>query len=706
MVYFLLGLGLVGIWIAVDIIKAARKKPLPDLPNQVLDPTGLSLIYHYLTEPEKVPAEVTIDEQYIYENLRPSLEFIDSRYDCADFRIQLLFRLYKDCYEKLTPELRGIIKQTFLDFKYWMDEPGEDSMCYWSENHQILFAVSEYLAGQEWPRELFTNSGITGKEHRDRALKRINLWMEQKFKYGFYEWYSNNYYAENIAAMSNFIQYAADRDSVDRMKVIFDLLWFDVATHSVNNTFVPASSRMYGDNKASDLYGNRIKAAMNEVWLSVDTAKLVRSLSSVEKNILEGEPDVETLVKLVGVDAQMMQNFIAMYRAGLYDLPSVIYDIALDQEPVVVKTSSGLDVQELVQEGLIGMRDDQIMAQWGCEAFTNPQVIENSLQYLSRNNMFRNKFVNPFRFINIKLLRMLKVPALISSRLGLMTNGISLDRGNVYSYRTRHYVLTTAVAHNVNGCGAQEHIWSANIAPDLAIFTTHPARDDESREKHGASPGYWVGNGRQPMSVQEENVNITIYRLPEKKRLLEFHLADITHAYMPKEKFDVLEFYENYLFALRDQVMVAMATNGAWKYRQFDSYAASLFKNHDHPENGSGVHLNREFDLVREGGKYHIYVTELSDTDCESFAEFKQRILNNQLRFAPGSVSYQTRGKNIYVSYDRTFKINGKSQIMEYPRHYSRYAEVDRKPGTIHIKCNGRSWCLDFNSGARKRGNF
>ena len=95
-----------------------------------------------------------------------------------------------------------------------MDEPGSDSMCYWSENHQLIFAVCEYLAGKEWPDEVFPNAGMTGEEHRKKALERINIWLEQRFCFGFSEWYSNNYYPEDIAPMSAFIEFADEKETV------------------------------------------------------------------------------------------------------------------------------------------------------------------------------------------------------------------------------------------------------------------------------------------------------------------------------------------------------------------------------------------------------------------------------------------------------------------------------------------------------------
>ncbi|MDD3946351.1 MAG: hypothetical protein PHI19_00735 [Clostridia bacterium] len=685
-----------------DILVALFKRPIPDLPEEFLDPAGLSMVYHYLSNPEQVPDGVTVDERYIWDSLAPSIRYIEKRYDCADFRLQLLFRLYKDCKEKLPQSVQDLIKKTCLEFKYWMDEPGEDSMCYWSENHQLLFAVSEYLHGQEWPEEIFTNSKMTGKEHQEKALKRINIWLEQRFLYGFSEWLSNNYYAEDIAPMSNYIEYSKDIASVERMKIVFDLLWLDVATHSVNNTFVAASSRMYSDNKSSDLFGNRIKAAMQTVWGEEDISRLVQARFAIEQSVIDDTLKLETIVKLIGVDSQLLQNFIAMYKKGVYRVPEVIFDIACDQSEQVIKSAEGLSVVDMEAEGLIGQNDAQIMAQFGAETFTNPEVIANTLHYLSRVKMFRNKFLSPFRFIDIKLLRFFKVPQYFSKKYELMTHGIALGKGNIYCYRTAYYALTTAVAQNVDACGAQGHSWTANIASDLTLYTTQPARDDESHDKYGASPGYWVGNGRQPMSVQDKNINITIYRIPKKKRLLEFYLSDITHAYLPREKYDELEFRENYVFGRRGKVLVALIASGKPAYRPYDAYAASLMIQHSPiVDKIAEINLTKEFDFVMQGGEYHSYITELSDSDKESFYDFKQRILSNKRVQDGNSVVYASQGREIKVDYDGVFEINGTAQPTKYRRYDCVYAQIENKPQEILIAYNKKSLRLNYNKNLR-----
>jgi hypothetical protein len=122
-----------------------------------------------------------------------------------------------------------MLKEMFINAKYWKTDPGDDSICYWSENHQILWAVAEYMAGQMWPDDVFTNNGITGLEHMNRARERIEIWLEHRFLYGFSEFNSNNYFRFNVSPASNFIEFAAEEDSllVERMKMCLDMLFYE-----------------------------------------------------------------------------------------------------------------------------------------------------------------------------------------------------------------------------------------------------------------------------------------------------------------------------------------------------------------------------------------------------------------------------------------------------------------------------------------------
>jgi hypothetical protein len=256
---------------------------------------------------------------------------------------------------------------------------------------------------------------------------------------------------------------------------------------------------------------------------------------------------------------------------------------------------------------------------------------------------------------------------------------------------------------DVDSCGAQAHIWTLNIAPDLCLYTTHPARDDDSRDKHGASPGYWVGNGRQPMSVQDKNVNITIYKIPDKKRLLEFHLSDITHAFVPKEKYDEIILEKGSVFLRRGRTIIAMITNGEFSYRPYDAYAASLLIQHDKlVEKIPKINIESEFDLTLKGGRYHTYITEVSDTEAESFDAFIKRIKGNSIEFNGSGVVYHTDNREFTVVYPGEFKINGKDIDTDYRRLDSKYSVAPREADTIAIGFNGRKWRLNLEEKERK----
>ena len=84
-------------------------------------------------------------------------------------------------------------------------------MCYWSENHQILFASAEYLIGQLYPDQIFKVSGLSGKEHVERAKIRAFDWLEMRWNYSYIEYNSNVYYKEDIGPLMNLIDFAEDK---------------------------------------------------------------------------------------------------------------------------------------------------------------------------------------------------------------------------------------------------------------------------------------------------------------------------------------------------------------------------------------------------------------------------------------------------------------------------------------------------------------
>ena len=359
--------------------------------------------------------------------------------------------------------------------------------------------------------------------------------------------------------------------------------------------------------------------------------------------------------------------------------------------------SCGLSPDDMTAENLVGQSDFQIMAQTSAETFTNPQVIKNTLQYLKKNGLYTNKFLSYFRFLNLTVFKLVNWEK-FALKHSIMPHGIALGRGNVYTYRSARYSMSTDICKDVGVCGAQDHAWTANIAEALTLFTTHPAGNGNG--KYGASPGYWVGNGRRPMSVQHENVNVTIYKLPTEKRLGESGICDRTHAYMPRDLYDEFELDGNRVFARKNSVFVAFISDGELEYEPYNPDSAKgLLKGRVLPDNLS---LEGGFDLCRKGGEYHCYVTELSDSDTESFEQFKDRVKQNSFTVGDGCIGYKTSCGELFVSYNGEFTVDGKPQKTVYDRYDSVFCKAKRKDKTIKVCTASNSLALDFENASRK----
>ena len=81
---------------------------------------------------------------------------IDARKDCSDFHLIVVLQIVKRFGELLEPEVREEVRRVILNFRYWIDEPGNDVMWFFSENHALLFHICQYYAGTLYPNEVFT----------------------------------------------------------------------------------------------------------------------------------------------------------------------------------------------------------------------------------------------------------------------------------------------------------------------------------------------------------------------------------------------------------------------------------------------------------------------------------------------------------------------------------------------------------------------
>jgi hypothetical protein len=231
---------------------------------------------------------------------RETIESINRRADCSDFyMVGLLGVLHRFADAPTFPqELRGPLEECALSFKYWMDEPGDDSMCYWSENHQILFHTCEVLAGQLYPEHTFSNAGQSGRWHREKGERMALSWLRKRAAGGFREWDSNCYFEEDVLALAHLADLAEDDQVRELAAVVLDKLLFSMALNSFRGAFGSTHGRSYSP---------LIKGA----WL-------------------EGTAGMSRLLWGMGVFNNHVLGTVSLACAQGYELPPLIAAIAAD----------------------------------------------------------------------------------------------------------------------------------------------------------------------------------------------------------------------------------------------------------------------------------------------------------------------------------------------------------------------------------------
>ena len=240
--------------------------------------------------------------------IRETCEFIAARKDCADFVIQGILRLmmWEREEQHLSAEINAMMKDTILGFKYWVDEPGDTVMYMGSENHRFLFHVAEWMAGQLFPTEEFTNSRQRGLYHATKGRMYITEWLRRRGRFGFDEWHSNSYFPIDIAPLLNVYDFVIYEDYKLRQMAgtVLDYVFFDLAADTYRGVFGTTHGRSYGRYlKYPDFEGTA-----STCWLLYGTGALTAGTSGMAPVCL---------------------------ATSEYELPEILYDIANDDRAVV-----------------------------------------------------------------------------------------------------------------------------------------------------------------------------------------------------------------------------------------------------------------------------------------------------------------------------------------------------------------------------------
>ncbi len=581
------------------------------------------------------------------EAVREALTRIDNREDCADFSLNTVLRILAlyGGHPALDPDLQEEMERSVLEFKYWLDEPGPDMMCWWSENHQILFHTAELIAGQLFPDQVFPNAGMTGADHIAHALPLLHEWLDRRGTFGFSEWHSNVYFNEDIPALVNLADLAWDQSIATKAAMVLDLVTFDFANTYYQGVFATAHGRTY----ESKQVGGSNDSTADAAWV------------------------------LLGLGQYRSPgNFAASFLATSFrywppDLLEAIAEDARDWHEH--RQRDGIDVAEGPAYGIGYQEEDDILFWWGMGAYVTSQVIDGTFQMVDEYDLWQGYFWSDVAFLQPLVGSPILEP--LAAHLDDFTRGPAMEAMDTYVYRTPDYQLSGAQNYNPGLWGAQQHIWQATLDPDAVVFTTYPGGMEDDY-----MAGAWTG-GWLPRALFYRNVGVILYRRDHYPKADERFFVEYTHAYFPKWAFDRIE------------------QSGHWTFGQKGDAYVALYS--DMPTNWAPDAPESDYELIAEGFS-NTWIVELgSQRDWGSFDDFMTAVSNAQVLISGDAVDYDSPGVGLVeVSPGGHLYVRGRRvDTGPYPRWENRYCEQAFGTNRTVIRFDGRQLVLDFDGPTR-----
>lgn len=611
-------------------------------PTQATGPTRPS---GYATVARELAAG-RIGEPLIRHLLAP----INERLDLADHRMLVVLKFLYEAGDELPAALRDDMERAVLDFRYWMDEPGTDSMCHWSESHFLLFSVCEHLAGQRHRDQTFTNDGRKGSRKAERGRQRLLEWLGNRFRYGFSEWLSNTYYGFDVAGLALLVDHSEDEELVTRASMVLDLLLLDMALHRFDGRFIASAGRANAVQKALPEH-----AEVNAV---------------LESAFGPRRPEFDP--------TQVSGLFIARRR---YRIPEVVKEIARADADHLVTTSQGLDSREVPWEvgrrrdlGPLERRDAMLNLFWSMEAFTTPESIGMTLDAIRRLDLGSNRYLAPL--VPFGRLRSDRLLSATLRTLNPVTQGIALHRANVMTYRTPHYLLSSAQHYQPGQFGDQEHIWQAALPGDITVFSTHPGSTLLSQDARPATPSAWVGNGVNPDVAQHRNVLLALHDVRARKGYLEGRRHELSHLYFPFVRFDETKLGESAVAGRKD-----------------DSFVGVVALNR--------IEMASDVELIQRGLVTGWAVMVADRSEFGSLGRFTAFLKQTTLEMVRDELVWTTPRTEYRLPWKKEMLVDGEPQDSFYPRLSCDWAKVPRHPSVIQVEGRHSTLLLDWKTGQR-----
>ncbi|MBD3230947.1 MAG: hypothetical protein GF329_22400 [Candidatus Lokiarchaeota archaeon] len=599
-------------------------------------------------------------------NIEAGLDRIINFKDCQDFRMNMICRmLYFDRDNTvLSSEIKNKIEDAMFKAKYWYTEPSEDDCIFWTENHQILYHTSELLMGQLYPDINFTNSGMNGTEHINHALPMIDRWLDWRGEFGFSEWHSNTYLSEDIAALVNLVDFCEDENIKTRAAMVLDLIAFGFANQYFKSRYATTHGRAYDSSKVgtslSDPAGRDSTSEAAWIMLGVgyhdpNNRNSMSAVSLATSTTYSPPPILELIAE------NSSDYYEGWERSGMKISDAPKYDIGYDEKFWMFWLGMSAPISAQTIETTLSIQNTYDLKG---EIIYGPEII-----------------IDLFKFFST--LRGLTLSQYCDLAKAI-TQGVSLEAPNIYTYRTPYYQLSGVQDYNQKGMmSMQKHIWQATLDEQAFVYTNCP-------EAIGQGPQDFMG-GWTPRSTFYKNIGIIQY--DRNAMPLEVELVDAilnmfigirfyTHAYFPKWAFDEVRQDGKWIFGSKGDGYI-----GLYSYKT--------------------PYWIKDYEL-RVNSRKNAWIVELgSAEEWGSFEHFISNISQAELNINPLSLGYDihyespSQGK-IEVNWDSPLLINDKTiNIGSYLRYNNSYCYSEYANQNITIQFDSQILNLDFINGNR-----
>lgn len=242
------------------------------------------------------------------EILTGHLAWVNEKRDCSDFRMIILVYLYTSFSDRFPEGLKRDVEDAMAGYRYWCDEPGDDVMWFFSENHALMFHICEYFAGKSMPNRIFVCSGLTGREASEKAEGLLELWFDSFFSEFATEWNSSTYLPIDIMGLGYLYDLTPKGSPLhEKAKKALDMCAFCLAVNEHKGNLMTSFGRTY----ERELKGSYSTGMPSLLYLFYNAGYMndhFRALVPIVVGDYEPPAEYARYVKLQGEEELIHQN--------------------------------------------------------------------------------------------------------------------------------------------------------------------------------------------------------------------------------------------------------------------------------------------------------------------------------------------------------------------------------------------------------------